>query len=127
MSPPPELLIVSPNPSIETLLGMAAEEVGLSCKPFESASLALQYLKENTPAVIVLDEGLDPDGFAIAARLKMHRRLRSACVVLLVAHSDEHTRATAEVSRADHVFGKPLDLKRFRQILRELPQVPPAS
>lgn len=99
----------------------------MQCRSFTSATQALQFLKEHTPAVIVLDEGLEPDGFAIAARLKMHRRLRAACVVLLVGHPDEHTRATAEVSRADHVFGKPLDLKHFRQILRELPQVPPRS
>lgn len=97
------------------------------CRSFTSATQALQFLKESTPAVIVLDEGLEPDGFAIASRLKMHRRLRGACVVLLVANPDDHTRATAEVSRADHVFGKPLDLRRFQQLLKDLTQVPPTS
>jgi DNA-binding response OmpR family regulator len=51
----------------------------------------------------------------------MSRRLREVPVVMLIAEKDDKTRLTAEISRVDHIFNKPVDRRRLSSLLRSLP------
>jgi DNA-binding response OmpR family regulator len=115
------VMVVSVNTTLKALLELAAEEEGLKSLFFERAQEGLNFLKENTPRLIVLDDGIDIDPFTIASRLKMSRRLREVPVVMLIAEKDDKTRLTAEISRVDHIFNKPVDRRRLSSLLRSLP------
>lgn len=120
MSPASQALLITPNNTIQALLEIAVEEEGLQAISFVAAQPGLQFLKDNTPQLIVLDEGLEPDAFAIASRLKMIKRLKEVPVVLLMGEENDRTRLTAEISRVDHIFAKPIDRKRFKGLLQAL-------
>ncbi|PZA07303.1 MULTISPECIES: two-component system response regulator [unclassified Meiothermus] len=116
----PLVLVVSPSPTLKAQLELLVEELGFRWASFSQAREGLDFLKEHTPTAIVLDEGLDPDAFAIAGRLKMIKRLRDVPLVLLVSEQNERTTITAEVSRVDHLFSKPIDRRRLKSLLRSL-------
>ena len=115
------VVVVSANTTLRALLELTAEEEGLKSMFFDHAQEGLNFLKDNTPRLIVLDEGIDIDPFTIASRLKMSRRLREVPVAMLIAENDDKTRLTAEISRVDHVFNKPVDRRRLSSLLRSLP------
>jgi DNA-binding response OmpR family regulator len=115
------VVVVSVNTTLRALLELTAEEEGLMSLFFDQAQAGLNFLKENTPCLIVLDEGIDVDPFTIASRLKMSRRLREVPVAMLIGDNDERTRLTAEISRVDHIFNKPVDRRRLSSLLRSLP------
>lgn len=116
----PPILVVSPSPILKAQLELLVEELGLRWVSFSQAQEGLEFLKEHTPAAIILDEGLNPDAFAIAGRLKMIKRLRDVPLVLLVSEQNERTTITAEVSRVDHLLPKPIDHRRLKSLLRSL-------
>lgn len=120
MTPASQALLITPNNTIQALLEIAVEEEGLQAISFIAAQPGLQFLKDNTPQLIVLDEGLEPDAFAIASRLKMIKRLKEVPVVLLMGEENDRTRLTAEISRVDHIFAKPIDRKRLKGLLQAL-------
>ncbi|HEU4741077.1 MAG TPA: response regulator [Meiothermus sp.] len=116
----PTVLVVSPSPTLKAQIELLLEELSLKGASFSQAQEGLNFLKENTPAVILLDEGLEPDPFTIAGRLKMIKRLRDVPLVLLISEQNERTTVTAEVSRVDHLVPKPLDRRRLKSLLRSL-------
>ena len=115
------VVVVSANTTLKALLELTAEEEGFKSLFFDHAQEGLNFLKDNTPRLIVLDEGIDIDPFTIASRLKMSRRLREVPVAMLIGENDERTRLTAEISRVDHIFNKPVDRRRLSSLLRSLP------
>lgn len=114
------VLVITPSPTLRALLELAIEEQGVAGQYFEKAHDGLEYLKNFTPAVIVLDDVLEIDPFSIAARLKMSRRLREVPVVLFVSEHDEKAKLTAEFSRVEQVLTKPVDRKLFGAALSQM-------
>ncbi|MER3481371.1 MAG: response regulator [Meiothermus sp.] len=118
--PIPTALVVSPSLALTAQIELLLEELRFKAVSFLRAQEGLDFLKGNTPAVIILDEGLEIDPFTIAGRLKLIKRLRDVPVVLLVSDQNERITITAEVSRVDHLIPKPLDRRRLKGLLRSL-------
>lgn len=114
------VLVVTSSLTLRALLELSIEERGVEALFCDKAQQGLDFLKNNTPRAIVLDDQIDIDPFSIASRLKMSRRLREVPVILLIGESDERAKLTAEISRVDHVISKPLDRKVFSTLLRRL-------
>ncbi len=112
------IVVVTHSPAIQALLEMIFEEEELPGAFFTSPKEGLAFLKENTPMLIVLEDGLNPDAFTLASRIKMIPRLRQIPLVLLAEETD-FTKTTAEISGVDHILSKPIDRKRFMALLQQ--------
>jgi CheY-like chemotaxis protein len=82
---------------------------------------ALEYLKENTPDIAILDVKMPHlSGIEVCDRMKRTPRLRDVPVIVLTALRDDHTLGQARLALADRIIYKPLEGKDFRATVREL-------
>lgn len=82
---------------------------------------ALDYLKEHTPDLAILDVKMPYiSGIDVCARMKRIPRLKEIPVIILTALRDEATLRMAKASNADLFILKPLEGKDFRSSVREL-------
>ncbi|TBH21742.1 response regulator [Thermus thermamylovorans] len=94
----PGLLLLSRNEALRAYIDLVLSERGLPLRYFDSAREGLFWLLDHTPRYILLDEELDVDPFAAAARIKHVKRLKAIPLAVLIAPS-EKLRTTAEVVR----------------------------
>lgn len=82
---------------------------------------ALDYLKEHTPDLAILDVKMPYiSGIDVCARMKRIPRLKEIPVIILTALRDDATMRMAQQSGADLVVLKPLEGKNFRTTVRNL-------
>ncbi len=82
---------------------------------------ALEYLKEHTPDLAVLDVNMPHvSGIDVCDRMKRVPRLKDVPVIILTVLKDERTGQMARLAKADRVIIKPLEGKDFRATVREL-------
>ena len=82
---------------------------------------ALDYLKEQTPDLAILDVKMPYiSGLDVCARMKRVPRLKDIPVIILTALRDDATMRMAERSKADLVVLKPLEGKDFRGTVSDL-------
>jgi DNA-binding response OmpR family regulator len=82
---------------------------------------ALDYLKTNTPDLVILDVAMPfISGIDICHRMKRIPRLKDVPVIILTALKDESTLAMARDAKADVIVVKPLEGKDFRATVRDL-------
>ncbi len=87
----------------------------------ENGREALEWLKENTPDLAILDVAMPyVDGIDVCRRMKRVARLRAIPVVILTALRDDATLEGARAAGADAVVRKPLEGKDFRTTVRDL-------
>ncbi len=115
------ILIADDEPAIRTLLELVLSSDGHEVQVVADGREALNYLKNNTPDLVILDVAMPfADGIDVCGRIKRIARFRATPVMLLTAYGDEQTRMKAELARADLVVSKPLSGKSLRQVVREL-------
>ncbi len=79
------------------------------------------YLRENTPALLLLDAHLgDVGGITIGSRIKKIARLQTVPFVLLVAAKDTASLKAAELCRPDALLTKPLGGQDIRATVARL-------
>ena len=82
---------------------------------------ALEYLKANTPDLVVLDVNMPMvDGIDVCQRMRQVSRLKKVPVIILTAMRDEKTQTMARMAKADLVVPKPLEGKDFRATVTRL-------
>ncbi len=82
---------------------------------------ALDYLKENTPDLAILDVKMPHlSGIEVCDRMKRTPRLKEVPVIVLTALRDDYTLRQAQLAQADRVIYKPLEGKDFRATVRDL-------
>ena len=87
----------------------------------EDGREALEYLKENTPSLVILDVNMPHvNGIEICARIKRISRFNTVPVIILTSAKDENTLTSAKMAKADMVISKPLEGKDFRATVKEL-------
>ena len=124
----PVILLVEDEPGIADTLQFALRKEGFDTHWCETAEAALQWLRTQQPALIVLDVGLpDMNGFDLFRRL---RPLTEAAVIFLTARSDEIDRVVGLELGADDYMSKPFLprelVARVRSVLRRAaPRVAP--
>ena len=128
------ILVADGDIYTRSLLEVAFPEGEFNYIAIETGPDAAQYLREHTPDVIVLDSALpEIDGLNLCGRLKRMARFATVPVIVLAPALDPRTKDAAKLARADAVIDKPLSVKHFvilvRNLLdkvREAPQLPPA-
>jgi DNA-binding response OmpR family regulator len=113
------LLVVDDDPRIRRLL-----EVILSARhevvALASAREALEYLKGNTPDLMVLDVMMpEMDGLALLGRVRMVKRLKEVPVVMLTGGGQEF-RDPARMLGADVFLEKPVGGKKLNEVVEAL-------
>lgn len=82
---------------------------------------ALQYLKDNTPDLAILDVMMpNVNGIEVCLRMKRNVRLRDVPVMMLTALRDESTKAEIDAAKAEALIYKPLEGKDFRETVKSL-------
>lgn len=115
-----EALVVSANTTLRAYLEVTLEAEGFQTTSLTEGAQALRYLKEHTPALIVLDEEVKSELSALdlAWRIKRVRRLKDVPVVVLVSSADQRTQVAAKMARVDKLLVKPLVGGEFRTFAR---------
>ena len=86
---------------------------------------ALDYLKDNTPDLAILDVQMPHlTGLEVCHRMKRIPRLKDVPVIILTAYRDDHIVTQARMAHADRIVYKPLEGKDFRATVREVLQGP---
>ncbi len=102
---------------LEMLLSVDGYDVDM----VEDGAEALNYLKENTPDLAIIDVRMpNVDGITVCARLKRVSRLKHVPVIVLTALKDPATYEAARNAGADAIIYKPLEGKDFRNTVKEL-------
>lgn len=81
----------------------------------------LEYLKDHTPTLIMLDANLpDLNGANICGRLKKIKRLQGVPIIMLVSARDSQQYLDAQLSNADSIIKKPLMGQDIRATVAQL-------
>lgn len=104
---------------LDMLLSLDGYDVHLVADGLE----ALEYLKNNTPDLAILDVKMPQvSGIEVCMRMKRITRLRNVPVVMLTALRDDATRDAVHAAQADALVYKPLEGKDFRESVKSLLQ-----
>ncbi|TVS19828.1 MAG: sigma-54-dependent Fis family transcriptional regulator [Planctomycetaceae bacterium] len=115
----PTLLVVDDEASQRQLLGSLVETLGCQVVQAESGEQALELIRENAPALVLLDIRLPGiSGLQTLEEIrKMHQRLP---VLLITAYADLRQAVAAMKSGADDYLSKPVDLDELRVVIQDL-------
>lgn len=109
---------------LDMLLSVEGYEVHL----VEDGAEALEYLKDNTPDLAILDVKMPRlGGLEVCARMKRVSRLKSVPVLILTALKDAATLEASRLVAADAIVHKPLEGKDFRETVKSLLERPGAG
>ena len=82
---------------------------------------ALDYLKDNTPDLAILDVQMPHlTGLEVCDRMKRIPRLKDVPVIILTAHRDDYVLTQARMAHANRIVYKPLEGKDLRATVREV-------
>jgi two-component system, OmpR family, response regulator MprA len=117
---PPLVLVIDDEPGIVDFIEVGLREEGYRVASAGTAGDGLQALREQAPAVIILDVGLpDEDGFSLLGRI---RGESDVPVVMLTARGEVDDRIRGLELGADDYIAKPFHfaelLARVRALLR---------
>jgi DNA-binding response OmpR family regulator len=115
------ILVVDDHSGQRVILDMLLTLDGYEVVGLQDGREALEYLKTNTPSLVVLDVNMPfMSGTEICSRMRRIHRLARVPVIILTAMRDEKTLTEARLARADAVISKPLEGKDFRALVKEL-------
>ena len=117
----PSILVVDDQAGQRVILDMLLTLDGYQVVAREDGRAALEYLREHTPQLVVLDVHMPfMTGVEICSRIRRIQRLAKVPVIILTAVRDERTLTEARLAKADRIVLKPLEGKDFRGLVREL-------
>lgn len=115
------ILIADDQAGQRAVLDMLLSLDGYLVVAKEDGRETLEYLKENTPSLVILDVNMPHvNGIEICARIKRISRFNTVPVIILTSAKDENTLTSAKMAKADMVISKPLEGKDFRATVKEL-------
>ena len=117
---PPLVLVIDDEPGIVDFIEVGLREEGYRVVSAGTAGEGLQALREQAPAVMILDVGLpDEDGFSLLGRIRSESDVP---VVMLTARGEVDDRIRGLELGADDYIAKPFHfaelLARVRALLR---------
>ena len=111
----PGLLLLSRNEALRAYVDLVLSERDVPVRHFNLAREGLFWLLDHTPRYVLLDQDLDVDPFAVAARIRHVRRLKEVPLAVLIEPT-EKLRTTAEVVRV-MAIEKPLTRDKLFRLL----------
>ena len=121
---------VEDDRNIRELVVYTLTTTGFEARGFEDGKQLSEGIKEELPALILLDIMLPgEDGLAILKRLRLDAATRNTPIIMLTARDSEYDKVTGLDSGADDYLAKPFGMmeliSRIRAVLRRA--APPAS
>lgn len=115
------ILIADDDEGHQKVLDMLLTLDGHDVVTVNDGKEALEYLKEHTPDLVILDVHMPRvDGIDVCQRMRQVTRLKKVPVIILTALRDEKTQTLAKMAKADLVVPKPLEGKDFRATVTRL-------
>ncbi len=115
-----EIVVVDDQTSQRLILEMLFS-VKYTVTLLKDGKEVLEYLKDNTPDLIILDVNMPHmSGIDVCDRIKHIERLKSVPVIILTADRDKKIQEMAKFCRADAFIKKPLTGKDLTQKVEEL-------
>ncbi len=123
MSGQPRILVVEDEIAIQELLRYTLEQSSFEVVVADNAELALTEIREQLPAMVLLDLMLPGmSGITLARRLRGESRTRELPIIMVTARADEADRVLGLDLGADDYVSKPFSPKeliaRIRAVLR---------
>ncbi len=114
MTSEPLILLVEDNASNQLLVRAVLEPAGFRVDVASTASQALEHLKQQTPALILMDLELPgKDGLSLTRLLKTMSPTTAIPVVAMTAHTSLQTRTDALAAGCAGFISKPIDVHTF--------------
>lgn len=115
----PIVLVIDDSPDVHRLLRARLRHEELRLDSATSGAAALEQIKQNPPAIILLDLDMpDMDGFAVLRRLKENPATKDTPVIVLSGLQSAHDKVAAfDLGAVDYIT-KPFDLTELRVRVR---------
>ena len=114
MTSEPLILLVEDNASNQLLVRSVLEPAGFRVDVASTASQALEHLKTETPALILMDLELPgKDGLSLTRLLKSMSPTTAIPVVAMTSHTSLQTRRDALTAGCAGFISKPIDVHTF--------------
>ncbi|MFN2322160.1 MAG: response regulator [Trueperaceae bacterium] len=118
---PPLVLVAEDNAGHRALVDMLLASEGYELAMVEDGRAALEWLKDHTPALAILDVAMPQlGGLEVADRIRRIGRLKDTKIVILTALRDPQTREGARLAKVDALVMKPLQGKDFRDLIKRV-------
>jgi len=115
---PPDVLIIDDDPAVVAVLARVLDELGWSARSVGSAEEALELLRTDAFALILLD--IDLPGMTGFQALERIAGLSKAPVLLMSGSADEEFRKDALLLGAKGLLRKPFELSELKTRLSGL-------
>lgn len=117
----PLVLVADDHEGHRTLVDLLLASEGYELAMVEDGKAALEWLKDHTPALAILDVAMPHlGGLEVAERIRRIGRLKDTKIVILTALRDPQTREGARLAKVDALVMKPLEGKDFRDLIRRV-------
>ncbi|MDA3925976.1 MAG: response regulator [Kiritimatiellae bacterium] len=115
------ILVVDDDSDVRLLLGGRLRRNGYEVVAAEDGESAVQIVRQENPALILLDLGLPKmDGFDVCRMLKADPATRRIPIIVLSAKSQQTDRDRASALGADGYMAKPFDPGVLLEEIRNL-------
>jgi DNA-binding NtrC family response regulator len=123
---PSPILIIEDEAALASALALLVKRLGRESVTAASATLGLEKLSREKPALVILDIGLpDLSGLDALARIRKHDA--QLPVLIITAHGSLQNAVEAKKRGASGYLVKPLDLRELESTLRALLSASPAE
>ena len=117
------IAVVDDEHDIGDIIKLNLEKAGFKVKHFETGSEFLNFLKNKSPDLVILDVMLpDADGFEICKYMRKYDRYSSLPIIMVTAKGEETDRVMGLELGADDYISKPFSMRelvaRVKAVLR---------
>ncbi len=115
------VLVADDNEGHRTLVDMLLAPEGYELAMVQDGKEALDWLRDHTPALVILDVAMpNLGGLEVAERIRRVGRLKDVKIVILTALRDVQTRERARLASVEALVNKPLEGKDFRSLIKRV-------
>ena len=112
------ILLVDDEPTVLAALRQPLEKAGHRVTAFEDPGLALEWLSEWKPALVILDVMMPRlSGYEVCRRLRAHRGLRDVPVLFLTSKNRAADMAEAQDAGSQAFLTKPVLAARLLKLV----------
>lgn len=116
----PLILAVDDNEAIRQLVEMVLSEYGMDVVTASDGDIALEFMKERRPNVLLLDLSMPRvNGTEVLRQVRADPILKDLCVILLTAVANTARFKDVQQHRPDGFLEKPFHIKQLVEIVQK--------
>ena len=119
------ILVVEDNDDVSAILKMRLEAAGYAVAVEQTGSRACAHLRQDPPALVILDVGLpDMDGYAVCKRLRRRYQPEAVPVVMFTIRDEPQDEARGRAAGANAYLSKDQDVSVLLRTVDDLLAAP---